>query len=267
MDERALQRRIYGGAALVAAAALALAGTAPAAAATSADQDAVFDFSDPAAATVLVNGKNPLDPLDYVPADLTPAGGSENLMAPEAAVALAVLLEHAAADGHRLMVESAYRSHSRQDALYRRYVARYGEAYASTISAKPGTSEHQLGLAADVGLASGECSLERCFGDTPAGRWIDGNAGEFGFIVRYPDGQEDVTGYKYEPWHLRYIGTTAVAAMAETGAQTFEEFAAAVTVEGAGEVPGSGGTPSTIARPEAPSLDWYPKWSLRIRPF
>ena len=251
--------------ALLATAVLALAGIAPAAA----NERAAYDFTDPASPTVLVNKTTPLKPADYVPDGLTPAGGSENLMVPEAAVALAVLLDHAANEGHPLIVESAYRSHARQAQLYQGYVARYGEAYASTISAKPGTSEHQLGLAADVGLATGECSLERCFGDTPAGKWVASNAAEFGFVVRYAQGQEKVTGFGYEPWHLRYLGVDVVSAMEAAGAETLEEFAGAGpaakparTAPAAGPAPrrSAVGPPAMICRVDRPPLDWYPTW-------
>ena len=180
--------------------------------------------SDPAASPlVLVNAAHPLEPLDYEPARLADAG-SGHRMVPEAAAALRRLLAAAADAGHFLRVESAYRSYAQQEVLYAGYTRKYGAAYAARISARPGTSEHQTGWAADVGLASGECSLMECFGDSAAGRWVAAHAAEFGFIVRYPDGMEQVTGYRYEPWHLRFLDTEAAQEMAALGDATLEAY-------------------------------------------
>ncbi|MET1036495.1 MAG: M15 family metallopeptidase [Arthrobacter sp.] len=226
---------------------LAVAGAAPASAtSSSADRS-----GDPASVLVLVNRDHPLEPVDYRPERLTPAGGSANLLVPEAAVALAVLLEDAAAAGHALVVESAYRSHERQAVLYEGYVQRYGEAYAARISAPPGTSEHQLGLAADVGLASGQCSLSRCFGSTPAGVWVAANAARHGFIVRYGEGQEEVTGYQYEPWHLRFVGVEAARDMERAGVATLEEYTRLLD--------GREGAGPWRSVPE--TTGWAPRWS------
>ncbi|MBD4644500.1 D-alanyl-D-alanine carboxypeptidase family protein, partial [Xanthomonas citri pv. citri] len=82
-----------------------------------------------------------------------------------------------------------------------------GRAEADRVSARPGYSEHQTGLAWDVGdAATPTCDLEACFGDTAAGRWVAAHAAEHGFVIRYPAGAEDETGFAHEPWHLRYVG-------------------------------------------------------------
>ena len=103
---------------------------------------------------------------------------------------------------------SGYRSYSQQASLYDSYVRQYGQATADTIAARPGYSEHQTGLAMDIGNASGICALQACFATMPAGKRAADHAAEHGFIIRYPAGSEATTGYTYEPWHLRYVGGT-----------------------------------------------------------
>lgn len=179
---------------------------------------------DPTSPLVLVNEHHPLQPRDYTPQDLVAVNGTGTEMVPVAAAALKKLLAAARSDGHQLIVESAYRSYDYQVGLFRRYTNMYGEAYASKISARPGTSEHQLGLSADIGLASGECSLKACLADLPAGKWAAAHAADFGFIIRYPEGLQETTGYNFEPWHLRYVGTTAARQMREQGIDTFEQY-------------------------------------------
>ncbi|WP_372697232.1 D-alanyl-D-alanine carboxypeptidase family protein [Arthrobacter sp. JSM 101049] len=179
---------------------------------------------DPTSPLVLVNEHHPLHPRDYVPQDLVAVNGSGARMVPEAAAALERLLAAARDDGHALIVESAYRSYDYQVGLFRRYTNMYGEAYASRISARPGTSEHQLGLSADIGVASGQCSLKACLADLPAGKWTAAHAAEYGFIIRYPQGRQEITGYNFEPWHLRYLGVDAAQEMREQEVDTFEQY-------------------------------------------
>ncbi|GHD02585.1 M15 family metallopeptidase [Zhihengliuella salsuginis] len=217
----AVLRRALAAVALLAAA-VVVAPSAVAAAPT------VDETQDPASPAAIVNPARPLDPVDYVPEELETVSSSGDQLVPEAAAATRELVDAAAAAGHALAVESGYRSYDRQHQLFDSYAARYGEAYASRISAEPGTSEHQLGLAVDLGLASGLCSLQTCFGDTPAGQWIAEHAGEFGFIVRYPEAAEEQTGYSYEPWHLRYLGDATVADFTASKAGTYEEYVAAL---------------------------------------
>lgn len=86
----------------------------------------------------------------------------------------------------------------------------------------PGTSEHETGLAIDVAGADGSCAVADCFGDKPESKWLAEHAWRFGFIIRYPEGKKAITGYKYEPWHLRYVGVDIAAEMQER-AITLEE--------------------------------------------
>lgn len=181
-----------------------------------------LDIDDPAGIPVLVNKDRAL-PADYVPGPLAPVDGQ--LLREDAAAALQQLEDAAAADGVGITAISGYRSYAEQSRLYQRYTDMYGTAQADSISARPGHSEHQTGLAADIGNPDGACALQACFRDTPAGSWAAANAHRFGFIVRYQDGQTDTTGYAYEPWHLRYVGVATATAMAESGYGTYEEYA------------------------------------------
>ena len=102
--------------------------------------------------------------------------------------------------GLNIYIASGYRSYNTQNYLYNNYVARDGVAAADTYSARPGHSEHQTGLAFDLN------SVSSAFGYTDEGKWIKDNCYLYGFIIRYPKGKESITGYMYEPWHLRYVG-------------------------------------------------------------
>lgn len=175
---------------------------------------------------MLVNKKRPLQPADYAPVDLrvpqVPASKADVLLRDAAAGAAEELFAAARQDGVDLTLVSAYRSYGYQQGTYDRWVQRYGQAEADRISARPGHSEHQTGLTMDVGAASGRCTLEQCFGDTPEGRWLVQHAAEHGWIIRYPQGAEPVTGYSYEPWHLRYLGSTEVAAAVQQAGGVLE---------------------------------------------
>lgn len=174
--------------------------------------------ADPDALDVVVNKARPLDPIDWAPADLVPVPGSELPLRAEAASAAGGLLEAAAAAGHELVTLSAHRSHAYQVQTYDHWVDELGRQEADRVSARPGHSEHQTGLAWDVGdPESPQCHLEACFGDTAAGRWVAEHAAEHGFVVRYPAGAEHVTGYAPEPWHLRYVGPAAAGRIEAAG--------------------------------------------------
>ncbi len=178
----------------------------------------LYSIDDPTSPWVIVNKKRPL-PETYAPADLsTIAGGQLRSLA---ASALNDLIIAGKAAGQNLQIISSYRSFSTQSITYNGYVARDGQATADTYSARPGHSEHQTGLAVDLG--SGSCNLEICFGDTPAGKWLAANAPNYGFIIRYPNGKTQVTGYQYEPWHIRYVGKE-LAVEIKAKNVTLEEF-------------------------------------------
>jgi D-alanyl-D-alanine carboxypeptidase len=170
---------------------------------------------------VVVDKLRPLDPLDHAPADLVDVGGGHQMRA-EAAAALGRMFGDAAAVGLRLTVDSAYRSYAYQQRTFASAVARLGEAQALRASARPGYSEHQTGLTADIG--GGGCQIEQCFAGTPEGRWVAENAYRYGFVIRYPDGAEAVTGYQYEPWHVRYVGAELATEMRSEGMATLEQF-------------------------------------------
>lgn len=109
------------------------------------------------------------------------------------------LQETAKQVGFSIPTLSGYRSYEIQRILYNNYYARDG-AIADTYSARPGHSEHQTGLAFDVG------AIDDNYGSTTQGQWLSQNCSEYGFIVRCPKGKENITGYQYEPWHIRYVG-------------------------------------------------------------
>ena len=187
------------------------------------------------AVPVLVNKTNEL-PEGYAPADLVYPGipflapelTEKRMLRKEAAAAAERLFAGAGKDGIYLAGVSAYRSYETQRALFSRYAAEQGLETAMTFSAVPGTSEHETGLAIDVTKSNGSCPAEDCFAGTPEAEWLAANASHYGFIIRYPLGKEAITGYKYEPWHLRYVGVQAAAAIDEAGL-TLEEYTEGLT--------------------------------------
>lgn len=188
-----------------------------------------LDITTATSLQVLVNKRAPLSPADYRPqlVRVATAQDGDELVRPELDAALMQLDAAMRAEiGVGTHVFSSYRSYARQTQLYNGYVARYGQASADTTSARAGHSEHQTGLAVDVMGTDGACRLSTCFGDTAAGRWIAANAWQHGFLVRYPRGLEGITGYHWEPWHLRYVGSEVSTAMHEGGIATYEEFLA-----------------------------------------
>ena len=178
----------------------------------------------------IVNRERPL-PDGYVPPDLTipnvrlrlDPSAEQMQFSRQATPAIEEMFAAAQADGVELVFGSGYRSEALQRQFYESYVARDGQAAADRYSARPGTSEHQTGLAVDITTPSGVCHLEICFEDTPQGQWVAENAHKHGFIIRYLDSKEDITGYQYEPWHLRYVGVELATELHEAN-QTMEEF-------------------------------------------
>ena len=182
-------------------------------AAVSASPNRFFELLDAAVAEsaaagrllVLVDKRRPLDP-GYEPDDLVslndyPLAVTRRDLRLRKAIMGAVLEMDAAAraDGVRLVFASSYRSYEYQDGLFKRYVASHGEAEASRFSARPGTSQHQLGAAIDFD------PIDEAFASTDAGRWMEANAWRFGFPLSFPRGMESVTGYIWESWHFRYV--------------------------------------------------------------
>lgn len=184
--------------------------------------------ADPGAVDVVVNKRRPLTPVDFAPADLRQpdvATATDNfLLRPDTATAVEDMFAAAEADGVGLVLVSGYRSYANQEFTYAYWVSEYGDpAGADTVSARPGHSEHQTGLALDIGQADGACTLVLCFRDTPAAQWAAANAADFGFVLRYPVGFNEITGFSAESWHFRYVGKDVSLAMKAAGAQTLED--------------------------------------------
>lgn len=186
--------------------------------------------SNPETIPVLVNKQNKL-PDTYKPNDLVypniPFTFKEKVekrkMRTSAATTIEELFTGAKQDGVNLLGVSAYRSHAVQTSLFNYYVKQDGYKAAETYSAIPGTSEHETGLAIDVTGANGKCAAEECFKGSEEAIWLQEHAAEYGFIIRYPKGKEAITGYQYEPWHLRYVGKKIAKEITSRGI-TLEEY-------------------------------------------
>jgi D-alanyl-D-alanine carboxypeptidase len=177
-----------------------------------------FSLTDPTSPWVIVNKLNPLQPVDYAP-ELRVVDVPyvyEPRMRPEAADAIERMFAAFTAEtGLEMQSQSAYRSYQTQVGVYQ------GN---DTLTARPGYSEHQTGWVMDISAKPLNCALQICFGQTPQGQWLAAHAYEYGFVIRYPEGKTEVTGYQYEPWHVRYVGTSLATEMHDTGVQTLEEF-------------------------------------------
>ncbi|WP_025693272.1 M15 family metallopeptidase [Paenibacillus zanthoxyli] len=209
------------------------AGESPAPSASPAAQgggEAQLAATEPDSIGVMVNKQYGL-PDNYKPADLVYPDVpfifkekiEKRMMRQEAAHALEEMFAGAKRDGVYLAGVSAYRSEKTQQGLFNAYAERDGEDKALTYSAVPGHSEHQTGLAIDLSGKDGTCAAESCFAGTKEADWLARHAPEYGFIIRYPEGKEAVTGYMYEPWHVRYVGKEAARSIAERGI-TLEEY-------------------------------------------
>lgn len=187
----------------------------------------VTNLDDP---VIVVNKERNL-PRDYVPKDLVNvdvpfsfSGDSpKKKLRKEAAQALEDLFSAAEKEGIHLVGVSGFRSYEMQSAIYQDKVKRLGLEEANRISAYPGQSEHQTGLAIDLSSKSVGYRLVENFGETKEGKWLYEHAPEYGFIIRYPKEKEAITGYRYEPWHIRYVGVQVAKEIAERGL-TLEEF-------------------------------------------
>ena len=157
---------------------------------------------------VLVVNKTYALPVDYNPGRLTD----------ECADAFAKMQAAAGADNIILYEASGFRSYETQEGLYDNYAARDGQDAADRYSARPGHSEHQTGLAIDLN------DVSDTFGETPEGQWVAAHGAEYGFILRYPAGKEDETGYMYEPWHIRYVGEKTAQEITDSGLCLEEYF-------------------------------------------
>ena len=159
-------------------------------------------------------------PEDYIPENMVSIGNGK-YMNETAYEAFKLMQADALAEGHKLTIISAYRSYSYQKDLYNNYLTRYSQAEVDTFSARPGHSEHQTGLAIDICGNNGDYLK---FEGTLEEQWVKEHAYEYGFIVRYGEDIVDLTGYIYEPWHLRYVGKEIALIMKNEGIKTLEEY-------------------------------------------
>lgn len=195
------------------------------------DVDGKPTIANPTNLMVMVNKDFAL-PADYAPEDLVRADveysfGDQDIeksyLRKEAADALEELFSAAKKEKIALFAVSGYRSYDRQEAVFQAEVNSVGEEKASEAVALPGSSEHQTGLAMDISSPSVDYTLTQDYEDTTEGKWLKENAHKYGFILRYPKGKEEITGYKFEPWHFRYVGKEAAKVIFEKDL-TLEEY-------------------------------------------
>ena len=189
--------------------------------------------------SMLVNKSHPL-PSDYAPNGLVRPnipfgdGGTSStidpcffqekfLMNKTAAACLELLFERGRAQDICLYGVSGYRSYARQQAIYEESVRTKGAAHAAKYIAPPGASEHQSGLAMDVSIPALDFQLEEHFDTTKEGKWLKQFAPLYGFIIRYPQGVSHITGYAYEPWHIRFVTKPLAIYLSKTHL-TLEEY-------------------------------------------
>ena len=181
----------------------------------------IWETADPDSLDVLVNKHYTL-PASYVPElEALGKGYGSGSLRPEAARAFRAMVDGAKAEGVTLRSVSAYRSYKTQKNTYNRYLKQYKQSTVDTFSARPGHSEHQTGLALDINVASSRAHFE----NTAAFAWLKAHCAEYGFILRYDQGKEAITGYRFEPWHYRYVGVETAKVIMEQGI-SYEEYLA-----------------------------------------
>lgn len=166
-------------------------------------------------------------PPDLVRPNVTFSFGEQQVekaqLRKDAAKGLEEMFAAANKDGKKLFAVSGYRSYKRQQEVFQAEVNAKGDQKAREAVAYPGTSEHQTGLAMDISSESQSYELTEAFGNTPEGKWLQENAHNYGFILRYMKGREDITKYQYESWHYRYVGKDAATIIYKNN-WTLEEF-------------------------------------------
>ncbi|MBC7764822.1 M15 family metallopeptidase [Microbacteriaceae bacterium] len=176
--------------------------------------------SNPASVTVIINKKHCFDPKNWAPGHLVSIDGF--ILQSSAGEHLTTMMQAAANADAGFSLSSAYRSYDNQVVTYNNWVNINGSvAAADTVSARPGFSEHQTGLAADLKVSN--CALG-CFAGTRSYSWLQEHAAEYGFIERYPKGLAAITGYDPEAWHWRYVGAPTAIDMKEKGIQALETY-------------------------------------------
>ncbi len=193
------------------------------------DNDKVYD-NESQDILILVNKKHPVNALFTPNFLVTPAIPykkpiklEKTKMVCQAAISLTAMIKESRLDGMSIIGISAYRSYETQRNIFLRSVMKKGLRHAEQYIALPGYSEHQTGLAIDV--SSPDCSfeLDEAFAGTKEYGWIKKHAHLYGYIIRYPKGKEEITGYAYEPWHIRYVGVEAATLIHDKGI-TLEEY-------------------------------------------
>ncbi|HWH25713.1 MAG TPA: M15 family metallopeptidase [Pseudolysinimonas sp.] len=178
-----------------------------------------YSIDDPTSIWVVVDKLRPMNPPSFAPPDLVsvpvPHVHAPLMRAEASAAVVAMFAAYTSETGLKMQSQSAYRSYAAQQSVY---------GGNDTLTARPGYSEHQTGLAIDISALPAKCSLATCFADTPQGQWLAANAYKWGFILRYPNGLTDITGYQFEPWHYRYVGVPLATVMHDTGIPTLEQF-------------------------------------------
>lgn len=177
---------------------------------------------------VLVGKRKPLRPRSYIPPDLVRPGvpgGDGNLLRAAAASAVVEMFDDGETAGAgRMRIVSGYRSYATQVGVYGRRAASTSTDFADQWIARPGYSEHQTGLSLDIGTVGGPCATHTCLGSTPQGAWLRENSWRYGFILRYEDGRTDVTGYRPEAWHFRFVGKALAADYHAGEWHTWEDY-------------------------------------------
>lgn len=176
---------------------------------------------------ILVNKQYAITP-DFYPVDMVAVDGSLSTnqglyFKRDAYDAYITMLDAANKEGIDFLICSTYRSYDTQYSIYHYHIDNYGLDYTNTVSAYPGRSEHHTGWAVDITSAAMGYDLLESFIDLPEGKWINEHCHEYGFIIRYPKDKTHITGYSYEPWHLRYVGVDAATEIMTKGL-TLEEY-------------------------------------------
>lgn len=167
--------------------------------------------STPEHKTEIIDGRTYIDGILIVNKSYSLPSSYDPGMNEEASAAFEQMQAAASDDGLFLYILSGYRSYSEQQYQYNIHVENKGKEYADKVSARPGYSEHQTGLCMDIN------STEDSFADTEEAAWLAENCTKYGFIIRFPKGKEEQTGYNYEPWHIRYVGVQNAQKIAESG--------------------------------------------------
>lgn len=188
--------------------------------------DMHYDITSDESLTRIANKERRTD-SGYIPADLVSVNVSSNgnvQLRKEAAVQLEVMFEASQQDGISLYLISGYRSYERQTQLYEYYCEKYGTEEADRMDAVPGVSEHMLGLSVDLGTADHAYELEDGFALTSAYAWLVEHSYEYGYVLRYPQGKEEITGTAFSPWSFRYFGVDTAKRIHDSGLCAEEYF-------------------------------------------